>query len=209
MISGGLEARVRVVEEPPSHPTTGSARRTIMAQVRTGVQRVAMVSSSFHPYIGGSERQALEVSRALVRRGIGVTVLTRWLPGLPRVEILDGVRIQRLRRCGRGLADSSSFMGSLLWHLALHGGRYDVVHAHMASSAGLAAVWGGALRRLPVFVKVAGGAGFGEFGVAQRTRSGRWKLEALRRARARLLVVSPAQAAEVRALARIIHEQQA
>ena len=170
-----------------------------MSKGHQTVTRVAMVSASFHPDIGGSERQALEVSRVLVRRGVAVTVLTRRLQGLRRLDAIDGVEIRRLFRAGRGLLDSVSFLLSLFGHLLLHGRRYNVIHVQMASSPAIAAAWAGALRRLPVFVKIAGGAGFGEIALGRRSFLGKWKLAALKHAKVRFLVVSPSQATEVRA----------
>ena len=162
------------------------------------VRRVAMVSASFHPHIGGSERQALEVSRALIRRGVAVTVLTRRLPGLTSKEDLDGVEVLRLFRAGRGLLGSLTFLGSLFLHLVLQGRRYDAIHVHMASSPAVAAAWAGALRRLPVFIKVAGGAGVGEVAQSQESWAGRFKSTVLKQAKVQFLVVSPVQAAEIR-----------
>ena len=57
------------------------------------VRSVLMLSQTFHPAIGGSERQALELSKSLVSRGVRVTVLTRQPGGLPSEEDLGGVRV--------------------------------------------------------------------------------------------------------------------
>ena len=66
--------------------------------------RIAIVSNNFLPYIGGIERQNQLLSEALVKRGHEVTVLTRrYDPALPKHEIRNGVRIQRLWPSGGGV----------------------------------------------------------------------------------------------------------
>lgn len=57
---------------------------------------VLMFISQFRPIIGGAERQAEKLARALVRRGVGVEILTPRLdPSSPELEIDEGVTIRR------------------------------------------------------------------------------------------------------------------
>ncbi|MBM6399488.1 glycosyltransferase family 4 protein [Phycicoccus sp. MQZ13P-5] len=84
--------------------------------------RVAVLSwrDPRHPEAGGSEVYVEEVARGLVRAGHEVTVITARPPGLPRREVLEGVRH---RRSGGRL---TVYLHGLWW-VALHGRRTDVV----------------------------------------------------------------------------------
>ena len=151
---------------------------------------VVMISANFHPYLGGAEKQALGLSRALCDRGVEVTVLTRRLPGLAREETVDGVVIRRLPAWGRGLVDSTVFMVSAFLWLLAHPRRFDAVHVHLASSPALAASLAGRLLGKRVVVKLGGGKGIGELAVSETTRAGRLKLRALCLLRPRFVTVN-------------------
>lgn len=140
---------------------------------------VVMVSASFHPIVGGAERQALELSRALKKRGLAVRVLTRRLPGLVRREEIDGIPVLRLPALGRGLVNSVVFMASLFLYLLSRASSYQVIHVHLAGSPALAAILAGKLAGKLVLLKLGGGRGVGEIAISARTFSGRLKLRAL------------------------------
>ena len=78
---------------------------------------VVMVSASFHPHVGGAEKQALELSTALARQGHKVRVLTRRLPGLAAQEEISGIAVRRLWAPGVGVLNALGFMLSLLVEL--------------------------------------------------------------------------------------------
>ncbi|HAT73119.1 MAG TPA: hypothetical protein DCS63_09915 [Elusimicrobia bacterium] len=154
------------------------------------INSVLMLSQTFHPVIGGSEKQALEISRALARRGFGVTVLTRRPAGLPAEEVLDGVVIKRLSTFGPRAVDSLVFMvKSFFWMLA-NRGAYDAVHVHLASSPAVAAVLAGRLTGKKTLVKLGGGKGVDEISLSQGTVFGRLKLAFFRAASPELLVMN-------------------
>ncbi|MBI5201390.1 MAG: glycosyltransferase family 4 protein [Elusimicrobia bacterium] len=144
-----------------------------------GKPSVVMVSANFHPYIGGAEKQALELSRALRETGVEVTVLTRRILRLPASETLDGVLIRRLPAWGVGLVDSLVFMTSCFVWLLTHPGRYAAVHVHLAGSPALAACLAGRLLGKRVIVKLGGGKGIGELAASESSFAGRLKLKAL------------------------------
>lgn len=140
---------------------------------------VVMVSPNFHPYVGGAEKQALEVSKALRALGVPVVVLTRRKGALAARETVDGVAVRRLPAWGRGLADSLVFMASTFAWLARHAGDYAAVHVHLAGSQALSAALAGRLLDKRVVVKLGGGRGIGELAASGRTWTGRLKLRAL------------------------------
>jgi hypothetical protein len=86
---------------------------------------VVMISAGFHPYVGGAEKQALELSVALRARGIEVKVLTRRLGGLPRRDNIRGVPVERLWCAGSGAANALTFMASLCGWLWRHAREYS------------------------------------------------------------------------------------
>ncbi|MBI3548982.1 MAG: glycosyltransferase family 4 protein [Elusimicrobia bacterium] len=140
---------------------------------------VVMVSPNFHPYVGGAEKQALELSKALREEGVWVRVLTRRKGDLPRWETISGVEVLRLAAWGHGLVDSLVFMASSFWWLLRHRGEYHAVHVHLAGSPALSAAVAGRLSGRPVVIKIGGGRGIGELAASSRTWAGRLKLKAL------------------------------
>lgn len=158
---------------------------------------VAMVSANFHPYIGGAEKQALELSRTLRAMGLDIVVLTRRVGGLDREETLDGILIRRLPAWGRGFVDSLVFMASCFLWLATHPGRYAAIHTHLAGSPALAAALAGRLLGKRVVIKLGGGKGIGELAASSGSILGRLKLRALRLLSPRFVAVNRELVAEL------------
>ncbi len=157
-----------------------------------------MVSASFHPYVGGAEKQALELSVALRARGLDVSVLTRRLHGLPKREQVRGVPVERLWCAGGGPLGSAAFLWSLFCRLLLGASSCDAIHVHLAGSPALAAAAAGRLLRKPVIVKLGGGRGIGELAASRATAAGRLKLAALRALSPRFVAVAADLAEEAR-----------
>lgn len=159
---------------------------------------VVMVSASFHPVVGGAERQALELSSALRARGHAVIVATRRLETLSAYEEVRGVPVHRLWKAGRGggVLDACTFMASLAWFLLARRGEYGVIHVHLAGSPALAACVMGRLLRKRVFVKLGGGVGIGELAASAKTLPGRLKLRALAVLKPQFIAVVKGLAAE-------------
>jgi glycosyltransferase involved in cell wall biosynthesis len=65
--------------------------------------RILMVSSFYHPFLGGEELNIRKLSTALAERGHKVAVATLWHQGLPEHEVDQGVRIYRIRASLRRL----------------------------------------------------------------------------------------------------------
>ena len=59
--------------------------------------RILMLAQFYLPTVGGEERHTHDISVALVERGHEVAVATLWHEGLPEFEVLQGVRIYRIR----------------------------------------------------------------------------------------------------------------
>lgn len=155
-----------------------------------------MVSAGWRPALGGAERQAEELSRALIAAGHSVVALTRRLPGTRPQEESRGLKVRRLPSLGAGTPDSLLFLAEAFFWLILHKGEYDAIHAHLAGSPALAAAAAGRLLDKPVVVKLGGGRGIGELAVSSRTVFGRLKLRLLAALRPRFLAVVPDLAEE-------------
>jgi glycosyltransferase involved in cell wall biosynthesis len=104
--------------------------------------RVLLVAQWFPPLIGGEEAHVHRLGRALVERGHDVSVATLWQKGLEASELVDGIRVHRLRgslqRFDRLFRDPSRKSAAPFPDPELTAGlrrivadeRPDVVHAH-------------------------------------------------------------------------------
>ena len=158
--------------------------------------RVVMVSARFWPAIGGAERQAFEVSRALLARGVGVQVLTRRLGLADARENVHGVAVRRLPVFGTGALDSLSFLAGALGWLLKHSGEYDAIHCHLAGSPALAAALAGRWLGKPVIVKLGAGRGLGE--ISSDAALTRLKMKMLALLKPRFLAVASELVVEAR-----------
>lgn len=127
---------------------------------------VLMFCPQFRPIVGGAERQAEKLSRALVKRGVQVTVLTPQLtPDAPEHEQDSGVTIHRFplfdlckRFPGiRGLGPLNLLL--IGWQtkkaISKYLQRIDIVHAHIASPLTAFAMQAAGRNKIPVVCKVA------------------------------------------------------
>ncbi|OIO05299.1 MAG: hypothetical protein AUJ52_13900 [Elusimicrobia bacterium CG1_02_63_36] len=151
--------------------------------------RVRMLTPGFYPALGGAEKQALELSKALAGDGVSIEVLTRRLPGLSARETVEGIPVVRVAAPGTGLINALVFFTGAVWRLWRDADDYDVVHVHLGGSPALAACFAGALTGRKVVAKIGGGRGIGEIAVSSRSFSGRLKLTLLRVFQPRLVAV--------------------
>lgn len=113
--------------------------------------RVLMLVRLFHPWIGGTERQALKLSQALAEKGVDVQIVTGWwFRGTPQREVVEGIPVFRnltlwemfgikgLRKFGGYL-----YILTLLLYLWRRRAAYDVIHVHGLSYHTFAAVLAG------------------------------------------------------------------
>lgn len=154
------------------------------------IKSVLMVSQTFYPARGGAEKQAFELSKALVKKGVKVSVITRRLGGLSAREILDGVKIERFGVVGSGALDSLVFMLKAFFYMLAHRTEYDAAHVHLASSPAVAAALAGGLTGKKIVVKLGRGRGLDEISLSRKTFLGRLKLRFFSLAGLELLVLS-------------------
>lgn len=137
-----------------------------------------MVVRLFHPWVGGTERQAHKLAREMIESGHVVRVVTgRWFRGTASSEVIDTVPVSRhstlweffgikgLRKFGGYL-----YMVTLAWCLYRTRDDYDVIHVHgLNYHTAVAAMMGRKLGK-PTLVKLANS---GMASDIARTRSGR------------------------------------
>lgn len=133
--------------------------------------QVLMCISLFHPFVGGSERQAQALAKALIRRGHSVTVVTQKFPHLPPSEVIEEIPVHRqILAIGRGPIYGIFYLISLLFFLLRHRRRYQIIHVHHLYLDAFASSLVGRFLRKPVLAKVACGGYVGDMARLKRTR---------------------------------------
>lgn len=166
----------------------------------SGHPRVCMVVAQFRPAVGGAERQAEALARALEARGGEAFVLTERVEGLPRREDVDGLRVLRdIRGPTRRYAYGPGYLASTARALWRERKRYDIIHCHGMYLHTAAAVCAAGIMDKRVVVKIACGGAFGDIAGMERLKGARALLSLCRRA-ARFVAVSRETAGELRRL---------
>jgi len=105
--------------------------------------KILVLIHEFPPVGGGGGRAAQDICRGLVEQGHEVIVLTAHLKGLPKEELLDGIRVLRLPSFRREAFRADFIaMGAYLLSGLWVGYRYikrwspDAIHVHFAVPAG-------------------------------------------------------------------------
>lgn len=116
--------------------------------------KVLEVSSSFLPKHGGAQRHMHDLCKCLAERGHKSIVLA-WTPSMPPIEIIDGIRVHRIRmpRLFSFTRYPMIFYLALALHIMRLVRKYkmDIIHAH-DYLPGLASVLAGIFLRKPVVV---------------------------------------------------------
>lgn len=128
-----------------------------------GQLRLCLCVSLFPPAIGGAERQAERLARAIAAQGHHVTVVTQRLPGAAPAEELDGVRVVRaIRTCKRGALYGLSYVLSLGWYLLRHLRSFDLIQTTYLYLDAFTALATRPLHRKPVILRPACGGTYGD-----------------------------------------------
>lgn len=115
-----------------------------------------MVVERFYPHVGGSETQALNLSDALQRSGIGLFVLTRrTLKEMASFEEIRGVRVYRVPPTGTNKLSLLMASLSFAYFLFKNRNNYDIIHSHGLGWAGPVSSLVGRILRKKTIVKVA------------------------------------------------------
>jgi len=97
--------------------------------------RVKMLTGMFHPVIGGAERQALLLGKALMEKEVEVSVVTTChLNFLPKYESIEGLSVTRIpfsERFRFGRIGLPMYAISLWYELFRNRHEFDILHAHL------------------------------------------------------------------------------
>ena len=151
--------------------------------------RVAMIIQSYHPHIGGAERQLAAIAPRMVAAGIDVHILTRrYDPSLAPFEEIGGIPVYRLPTPGSKAVASLSFTLAAQAHMLRW--RPDIVHAHELLSPTTTAILAKRLFGIPIAAKVVTGGEYGDIQkLATRATGGR-RLDAALRYVDRFIAIS-------------------
>ncbi|NRB20323.1 MAG: glycosyltransferase [Rhodobacteraceae bacterium] len=173
----------------PSPPETtsrhSSVHSAVQAPQRRAGLRICMVISSYHPIVGGAEKQVAQLARIMISKGHLVRVITRRYPGLSAMETIEGVEVQRLRTGGAKARAAASFITGAA--RAIRQYAPDVVHCHSAFSPTLAGLLASSFGKLPLIVKPMCG---GEITSVLEKRGGSLRRAAMKRRVDRFIAVS-------------------
>lgn len=123
--------------------------------------RILVLIHEYPPVGGGGGKAAMDICRGLARRGHEIRVLTSHLPGLPREEVIDGVRVTRVpsgrrvpHKAGLGAMLGFVLAGFIRALRLTRSWKPDLLHAHFAVPAGPIA-WGlQRIRKIPYLLTV-------------------------------------------------------
>jgi len=144
------------------------------------VSSVLMISYQYAPMLdGGAERQAQRLAEGLAARGRRVGVVTARYPGLPRQEVLNGVRVHRVWALPKRHRLTITFIPSIARFLCTEGLAYEIWHAHQAYYNAWVSILLGRVFNKRCLVKAAASGPYGDVARLRRARLGRWVLRAL------------------------------
>lgn len=120
-----------------------------------GYARVALVTTYFHPVLGGAETAARRLAAFLVRRGHDVSVITTLTdPALPRRDTIDGARVDRAGPPKpRASARKWTIVPRIAAELWYRRADYDVICVVDYRGVGLPAILAGRAAGRPVAIQ--------------------------------------------------------
>ena len=119
--------------------------------------RIVVLTTYYHPVLGGVETHARQLAQCLSRRCLHVTIVTKRTDrSSPRRDHVDGIPVYRFRPLGpRTPSAKWLFLPSAFWALLRLRRRFDVIYCPDPRALGIAAVLAGKLLRRPVVVAAA------------------------------------------------------
>ena len=148
--------------------------------------RVVMLITSYHPIVGGAERQLAQVAALMRAEGVDVHVVTRIHPGLAAEEEVGGVPVHRVgaARAPKSVAAAAFVVAAARRAAAL---KPDILHCHSMWSPALSGAIAKRLTGAPLLAKPMRG---GEASKIAGRLLGRRRLAFLARAVDRFVVIS-------------------
>ena len=101
-------------------------------------KRVVMLSSYYYPFIGGAENYVKYVGEYLARKGWDVWVITKHFGDLKKLEVINGVKVYRIRVLNLWKMRSIFFLVPA--YAVLKKSNPYIVHAHITYPNGILAM---------------------------------------------------------------------
>jgi len=135
-------------------------------------QKIIFVIRYFYPYIGGLEKQALNLAAVLRQRGINVSVVTsRFFPDWPLEDVIKGVPVCRLPSPRIKLIGAIIFLVFLSRYLLKNRNHFDMVHAFQVGYSSALTILLCSIFAKPTILNLAGS---GKGGDVRRHRKTPW-----------------------------------
>ncbi|OGS17876.1 MAG: hypothetical protein A2219_01710 [Elusimicrobia bacterium RIFOXYA2_FULL_50_26] len=143
--------------------------------------RVAMIIARFYPVQSGSEIQCRTLSGSLIKNNIETFVLTQRLPQQTPLQQIGGIRVHRVGLPLLNKVGSFFFIiYGILWLLRRRG-KFEILHANLASSPAILAAMAAKLTGKPAILKIGGSRGSGDVATSVATWYGKLKLAFIRK----------------------------
>jgi glycosyltransferase involved in cell wall biosynthesis len=147
-----------------------------------------MIIQSYHPLVGGAEKQVEALCPLLKKLGVEVSVITRRYQGLKPKELVSGVPVYRMPIPGPKAVKALSFTFFAIFQLARL--NPHVIHAHELLSPATTALVARRLMNIPVVVKVLRGGLLGDVAKLKKRFLGLNRLNSLRDRLDQFIVIS-------------------
>ncbi len=152
--------------------------------------KVLFIIRYFHPFVGGTEKQALTLASRLVANGIDVTILTsRFTHSWQRTEYIKNVRVIRLPSPRIKVIGAAVFLTCLAFYLVRYKKCYSIIHTFQIGYTSCMSILLALVFRIPSLIKVASSGIGGDIQIAKKTPWGKLCLLMAKRA-TRIIAVS-------------------
>jgi glycosyltransferase involved in cell wall biosynthesis len=109
--------------------------------------KLLVLNYEYPPVGGGGGRACADLCKALAKRGYEIRILTSWVPGLPRLEQVDGYQVKRVWS-GRRLRFQAGFVDMAAYILfglipairEVQTWRPELIHVHFGVPTGVLAL---------------------------------------------------------------------
>ncbi|MFN2351893.1 MAG: glycosyltransferase family 4 protein [Kiritimatiellia bacterium] len=116
--------------------------------------RVCLLINTFHPVVGGGERHALLLGRALAKSGAAVTVITgHRTRGLPRRETIEGMLVLRAGPLTGARWGKYLMIPAAIAQIYRRRQEFDVIYVCGLRVLGLPGAWAARLSRRPCLLR--------------------------------------------------------
>ncbi len=143
--------------------------------------RILLVTATYLPVLGGTQRQCGLLARELQRRGCDVTVLTRRERGAPATSLAEGVTVRRTVAFGRSHWQSFVWTLTAVAWLRRYGRHFNVLQCYQLLSPAHVGILGRSTGQV-VVVRPACSGFYGDVAEARRLPLTRLRRRLLRRA---------------------------